>query len=65
MQLNIIKKTYPLSRAHSRGYIPNIKGFFDFLPTNTKLNIYQDNPDNVLALLVFFQYFSLLDLKIY
>ncbi|PLY06580.1 MAG: hypothetical protein C0625_08275 [Arcobacter sp.] len=53
------KKNYPYSRGRARGYLPNIKNFFDFLPKNTKLNIYQNRPEDVLALVIFSILFSL------
>jgi hypothetical protein len=52
------KRFYP--RAKKQGaFLPTINDFLDFIPKNTKLNIYQDNPDLVLALLVFSIFFSL------
>ena len=53
------KKVYQYSKSRNTGYIPNVSDFLDFIPKNTKLNIYQDNPDLVLALLVFSIFFSL------
>ncbi|WP_419782440.1 hypothetical protein [Malaciobacter marinus] len=53
------KKTYQYTKSRNIGYIPTINEFLDFIPKNTKLNIYKDNPDLVLSLIVFSIFFSL------
>ncbi|RXJ93351.1 hypothetical protein CRV00_11250, partial [Malaciobacter molluscorum] len=53
------KENYQYAKSTNIGYISTINEFLDFIPKNTKLNIYKDNPDLVLSLIVFSIFFSL------
>ena len=53
------KTDYKNAKPHQKKYAPNITSYFDFIPSDTNYNVYENRPEDVLALLVFSVFFSL------